>query len=195
MEIQPVILQGERVRLEPLAMDHVDALCEVAFDEELWRVALQPLRTRDDVAQYVRNALDLHQKGTALPFATIAISSQKVVGSTRFGNIDSANKRVEIGWSWLGKQWQRTGLNTEAKFLMLRHAFEEWKCIRVEFKTDVLNEQSRRAILRLGAKEEGIFRKHAITSGGRIRNSVYYSILDDEWSNIKQHFATHLLRK
>lgn len=195
MEIQPVILQGEKVRLEPLAMDHIDTLCEVAFDEELWRVGLQPLRTRDDVAQYVRNALDLQQKGTALPFATIALSSQKVVGSTRFGNIDTANRRVEIGWTWLGKQWQRTGLNTEAKFLMLRHAFEEWKCIRVEFKTDVLNGQSRRAILRLGAKEEGIIRKHAITAGGRIRDSVYYSILDDEWSNIKQHFATHLLRK
>lgn len=195
MEIRPVVLQGDIVRLEPLTMDHVDALSEVAFDEDLWRVSLQALRTKDDVARYVRNALDLQANGSALPFATIAISLQKVAGSTRFGNIDTSNKRVEIGWTWVGKQWQRTGLNTEAKFLMLRHAFEEWKCIRVEFKTDVLNVQSRKAILRLGAKEEGILRKHAIAAGGRVRDSVYYSILDDEWTRIKQHFATHLLRK
>ncbi|MBI2428168.1 MAG: GNAT family N-acetyltransferase [Ignavibacteriales bacterium] len=194
MEIRPVVLQGKQVRLEPLTLDHVNALCSVAFDEDLWRIGLTTLRTKEDVVRYVENALDLQQKGTALPFATLPLSTNKAVGSTRFGNIDIANRRVEIGWTWLGKQWQRTGLNTEAKFLMLRHAFEVWKCIRVEFKTDVLNEQSRRAIVRLGAKEEGILRKHAISSGGRIRDSVYYSILDDEWTDIKQHFTTHLLR-
>lgn len=195
MEIHPVVLQGKLVRLEPLTIDHIDALCSVAFDEDLWRIGLTTLRTKDDVIRYVENALDLQQKGTALPFVTVEQSSKSVVGSTRFGSIDTANRKVEIGWTWLGKQWQRTGLNTEAKFLMLRHAFEEWKCVRVEFKTDVLNEQSRRAIARLGAKEEGILRKHAISSEGRIRDSIYYSILDDEWSSIKQHFTTHLLRK
>jgi RimJ/RimL family protein N-acetyltransferase len=107
------------------------------------------------------------------------------MGSTRFGNIDAPNHRVEIGWTWIGKPWQRTPVNTEAKFLMLQHAFEVWQCIRVEFKTDALNTRSRAAIARLGAKEEGIFRHHMITESGRLRDSVYFSIINDEWPEVK----------
>lgn len=195
MRIQSVLLQGEKVLLEPLSLDHIEPLCAVAFDEDLWRVGMSALRSKEDVAKYVQKALELQEKGEALPFATVDRTTKSVVGSTRFGNIDKGSRKVEIGWTWLGKQWQRTGLNTEAKFLMLRHAFEVWKCVRVEFKTDVLNAQSRKAIIRLGAKEEGILRKHAITSSGRVRDSIYYSIVDDEWGGIKQHFLTHLLRK
>jgi len=115
-----------------------------------------------------------------------------VIGSTRFGNIDVANKRAEIGWTWINPKWQRTVVNTEAKFLMLSHAFETWKCIRVELKTDALNEKSRNAILRIGAKEEGIFRKHMITSTGRYRDTVYFSVLDTEWPTVKQRLLERL---
>lgn len=141
---------------------------------------------------YVETALKEQKQGISLPFATIEKSSEKVVGSTRFGNIDVKNRRVEIGWTWIGKDWQRTAVNTEAKFLMLRHAFESWKCIRVELKTDALNEKSRNAILRIGAKEEGIFRQHIITDSGRFRDTVYYSILDTEWENVKSNLKARL---
>ena len=108
-----------------------------------------------------------------------------VIGSTRFGGIDTKNRRAEIGWTWINPKWQRTAINTEAKLLMLKHAFEVWKCIRVELKTDVLNEKSRNAILRIGAKEEGIFRQHLITDSGRFRDTVYFSIIDTEWEAMK----------
>ncbi len=120
-----------------------------------------------------------------MPFATIEKSSGMVVGSTRYGNIDMAHRRVEIGWTWIAPRWQRTAVNTEAKYLMIGHAFEKLGCMRVELKTDSLNERSRNAILRLGAKEEGTFRNHMITSSGRIRHSVYFSIIDSEWPAIK----------
>ena len=130
--------------------------------------------------------------GIAMPFATIHRGLGRPVGSTRYGNLDRVNHRVEIGWTWIGRSWQRTAVNTEAKFLMLRHAFEELGCIRVELKTDSLNERSRNAILRLGAKEEGIFRNHMITSSGRLRHSVYYSILDSEWPAVKKRLQEKL---
>jgi N-acetyltransferase len=115
-----------------------------------------------------------------------------VIGSTRFMNIDRVNRRVEIGSTWIAPRWQRTAVNTEAKFLMLRHAFEEWKCVRVELKTDVLNQKSRNAILRIGAKEEGILRKHVITWTGRVRDSVYFSILDTEWPEVKTRLESRV---
>jgi len=114
------------------------------------------------------------------------------VGSTRFGNIDRENRRVEIGWTWIGRRWQRTVVNTETKYLMLRHAFESLGCVRVELKTDILNQTSRRAILRLGAKEEGILRRHMITDSGRIRDTVYYSIIDVEWAEVKVRLEAKL---
>jgi RimJ/RimL family protein N-acetyltransferase len=123
--------------------------------------------------------------GSGLPFVTVERRSGRIVGSTRFGNYDPVNHRVEIGWTWIAKPWQRTAINTEAKYLMLSHAFERLGCVRVEFKTDVRNEPSRRAILRIGAREEGVLRKHMLMSSGRYRDSIYYSVLDDEWPEVK----------
>src|SRR5206468_2142702 len=178
MEIRPVVLEGRVVRLEPLSMDHHAALCEVGLDPQLWRWTHSLVRTNEEMARYIQATLDAQAQGRELPFATCERASGRVVGSTRFGNIDRANRRVEIGWTWIAGPWQRTAVNTEAKYLMLRHAFEQWGCVRVELKTDVLNEASRRAILRLGAKEEGLLRQHMITATGRLRDTVYYSILD-----------------
>lgn len=185
MRIEPVTLEGRYVRLEPLSMEHHAGLCEVGLDEELWRWTNALVRTPEDMRRFIESAIAAARAGTALPFATIDRASGRAVGSTRFGNIDRTHRRVEIGWTWVARPWQRTGINTEAKYLMLRHAFEVLGCIRVELKTDALNEQSRRAILRLGAKEEGILRRHMITESGRIRDTVYYSILDTEWPRVK----------
>ena len=134
---------------------------------------------------YIESGLATLRDGTGLPFVTVEKKSDRIVGSTRFGNYDPANRRIEIGWTWIAKPWQRTAVNTEAKYLMLSHAFEQLKCVRVELKTDVLNEPSRRAMLRIGAREEGVLRKHTLMWTGRYRDSIYYSILDDEWPEVK----------
>ena len=134
---------------------------------------------------YVATALDEAERKVSLPFVTIDKKENKIVGSTRFGNIDVRNRKAEIGWTWVSPLWQRTYINTEAKLLMLTHAFETWKCVRVELKTDALNEKSRTAILRLGAKEEGVLRQHLITDAGRFRDTVYFSIIDSEWQSVK----------
>src|SRR5512134_1883908 len=139
-EPRPVTLEGEHVRLEPLTMAHHAALWEIAKDPELWRWTATDIRTPDDLARYMETALAEQAQGRALPFATIAKASGRPVGSTRFGNIEPLNRRVEIGWTWLGSAWQRTAVNSEAKLLMLTHAFETWGCIRVELKTDALNQ-------------------------------------------------------
>jgi RimJ/RimL family protein N-acetyltransferase len=136
----------------------------------------------------------LQAAGTALPFATVHLDSGQVVGSTRFMNIDQANRRVEIGATWIAAPWRRTAVNTEAKYLMLRHAFGTWKCLGVELKTDSMNQRSRQAILRLGAKEEGTLRKHMLTWNGRQRDSVYFSILDTEWPGVKADLERKLQR-
>ena len=185
MQMAPATLSGRHVRLVPLAHEHHAALCAIGLEEELWRWNPSPVRSAEDMRAYIATALQEQAEGKALPFATTLQESGQVVGSTRFGNIDRPNRRVEIGWTWIARPWQRTVVNTEAKYLMLAHAFEAHGCLRVEFKTDFLNERSRRAILRLGAKEEGVFRNHIVTSSGRIRHSVYFSILDDEWPRIK----------
>ena len=185
MSIDPITLNGHYVRLEPLTMDHLDALWEVGQDPDLWQWAPYHIETREAMHTYIQLALDWQAISTALPFVTIEQETDRVVGTTRFANIDAPNHRAEIGWTWIGKPWQRTPVNTEAKFLMLQHAFETWHCIRVELKTDRLNERSRAAIARLGAKEEGIFRHHMITDSGRLRDSVYFSIIDDEWPEVK----------
>ena len=192
MIVEPVVLEGKTVRLEPMAESHVDALTAVGLEESLWRWIPTACSSHDDIEEYVRSALADQERGVALPLVTIECASGTVIGSTRFGNIDAANKRAEIGWTWINPKWQRTAVNTEAKFLMLRHAFETWKCIRVELKTDALNERSRNAILRIGAKEEGIFRQHMITASGRYRDSVYFSIIDSEWPEIKERLLTML---
>ena len=192
--LAPVILEGEYVRLEPLSLDHLDALARVGLDDDLWQWIPNPIRSRDDLKVYIQAALDGQARGTMLPFATLERSSGTVVGSTRFGNIALAHRRVEIGWTWVAKPWQRSAINTEAKLLMLRHAFAELGCHRVELKTDALNQRSRRAILRLGAAEEGTLRKHMVTASGRVRDTVYFSIIDMEWPDVEARLVEKLRR-
>lgn len=182
----PVTLEGTHVMLEPLSLAHHAALCEVGLDPELWKWTTTNIRTPEDLMQYIETALQWQREGTALPFVIIEKSSGKAVGSTRYANIDAANRRVEIGWTWVARAWQRTVINTGTKYLLLTHAFETLGCIRVEFKTDSLNTQSRNALLGIGAKEEGVFRNHIIVQGGRFRHSVYYSIIDSEWPDVKK---------
>lgn len=183
---ETVILEGMYVRLEPLGMHHLEGLCLVGLDPDLWAHGTTRIATEADMRKYVHTALEWHIEGTALPFAILERSSQQIVGSTRFANIEPAHKRLEIGWTWIAKPWQRTAVNTETKYLLLRHAFETLRYHRVEFKTDALNQRSRRALLRLGATEEGTLRKHMIVQEGRVRDSVYFSILDSEWPHIKE---------
>ena len=185
MDIRPVVLDGVYVRLEPLSLDHLPALIEIGLEPDLWRWTTQVVRTPEEMEEYVRGALAEQAAGRALPFATVEKASGRVAGSTRFAAIEPLHRRVEIGWTWLAPPWQRTVLNTEAKFLMLRHAFERWGCVRVEFKTDVLNMRSRQALLRIGAKEEGILRSHIITAIGRVRDTVYFSVTAPEWPAIR----------
>ena len=193
MTIEPITLEGAHVRLEPLTPAHHAALCEVGLDPELWRWIPYRATTADEMRAYVKSALDAQASGTALPFATVERAAGRVVGSTRYMNIDVPNRRVEIGATWIAKPWQRTAINTEAKYLMLLHAFETLGCIRVELKTDALNEKSRNAILRIGAKEEGILRQHMVTSTGRLRDTVYFSILDSEWPQVKAALEAKLI--
>lgn len=188
----PLTLEGKAVRLEPLTLDHVPALCAVGLDPELWRWTVSHVETEADMRMYVERALRLQSEGQALPFATRDLASGRIVGSTRFGSISRLHRRVEIGWTWIGRTWQRTALNTEAKYLMLRHAFEEAGCIRVEFKTDTRNEKSRAALLRIGAREEGVLRHHIITERGRVRDTLYFSILAEEWPAVRTALAKRL---
>jgi RimJ/RimL family protein N-acetyltransferase len=190
--LPPVTLAGRHIRLEPLARTHHAALCAIGLEAEIWDLIPYRVLTPEDMAAYIQSALDLQAAGTALPFATVHITSGQVVGSTRFMNIDQANRRVEIGATWIAAPWRRTAVNTEAKYLMLRHAFETLGCIRVELKTDALNQRSRNAIRRIGATEEGTLRQHVITWSGRRRDSVYFSILDSEWPKVKQDLEKKL---
>jgi|SRR5579863_2911767 len=192
MKLEPVTLEGRNVRLDPLTAAHHAALCEVGLDPELWLLIPYRASTPEEMRGYIDSAIEAQAAGTALPFATVERASGRVVGSTRFMNIDSANRRVEIGATWIAKPWQRTAINTEAKYLMLRHAFETLSCIRVELKTDALNQQSRQAILRIGAREEGTLRQHMVTWSGRRRDTVYYSILDSEWPGVKANLEAKL---
>jgi len=190
--VEPVILQGRHVRLEPLTPEHAAGLAEVGLDGDLWKWIPTPVCTPEEMSAYVQSALRDQAAGTALPFALIEKSSGRIVGSTRYANIERVHHRLEIGWTWVARPWQRTAINTEAKYLLLRHAFETLKCMRVELKTDSLNERSRAAILRIGATQEGIFRNHMMTATGRVRHSVYFSIVDSEWPEVKARLETRL---
>lgn len=192
MKVEPVVLEGELVRLEPMRVDHLPALCKVGLEPSLWELTANIVKDAADLERYVRSALADQMLGKAVPFVTIERESATVVGSTRFGNIDIANRKAEIGWTWINPRWQRTGVNTEAKLLMLSHAFEAWKCIRVELKTDVKNERSQQAMKRIGCVEEGILRNHMITESGRFRDSVYFSIVEAEWPTVKENLASKL---
>ena len=164
----------------------------VGLDERLWQWTTVRMSSREDILRYVKTALEWQCAGTALPFVTVLAAEQRVVGSTRFANIDVPNRRVEIGWTWVAPRWQRTVVNTEAKYLMLRHAFETLGCIRVEFKADRLNETSCKALARLGATEEGTLRSHMIVETGRIRDSVYFSIIEQEWPDVKHRLEARM---
>ena len=188
------VLSGTTIRLEPLTLDHVPGLCAVGLDPGLWRWMTSRVDDEADMERYVRTALRAYESGTALPFATVEQASGRVIGSTRFGAIARPFRRVEIGWTWIARPWQRTAVNTEAKYLMLRHAFEVEDCIRVEFKTDVLNTASRNALLRIGAQEEGVLRDHVITERGRVRDTIYFSILAREWPAVKAMLEQRLAR-
>lgn len=185
MVIAPVVLEGQHIKLEPLQKSHLAGLAAVGLDPELWRWIPTPVRTIEEMAAYIETALREQEQGMSLPFALVERQTGRAVGSTRYANIERAHHRVEIGWTWVAPEWQRTAINTEAKYLLLKHAFETLGCIRVELKTDSLNERSRAAILRIGAREEGTFRNHMITASGRLRHSVYFSIVDSEWPAVK----------
>jgi RimJ/RimL family protein N-acetyltransferase len=192
MRVTPVTLEGRHVRLEPLAKTHLAGLAAVGLEEELWRWIPTQVHTAEEMAAYIETALEEQARGVSLPFAILEKATGRAIGSTRYGNIERTHHRVEIGWTWVAREWQRTAVNTEAKYLLLRHAFETLGCMRVELKTDSLNERSRAAILRIGAREEGIFRNHMITASGRIRHTVYFSIIDSEWLAVKARLESRL---
>jgi RimJ/RimL family protein N-acetyltransferase len=194
MAVLPVTLEGDIVRLEPLSADHLAPLAAVGLDGRLWRWIPWPIRTREDLTVYVQTALDGLAAGTVLPFATVERSTGRVIGSTRFANVSEADRRVEIGWTWVAVPWQYSAVNSEAKLLMLDHAFGAWHCHRVEFKTDSLNAASRNALLGIGATLEGIFRNHMVTETGRLRHSAYYSITDDDWPDIRARLVERIAR-
>jgi RimJ/RimL family protein N-acetyltransferase len=194
MIIEPVALDGKRIRLEPLTEDHFEGVAKAGAHEELWKWTNAVANTRESMREYFDEALRMAGTGNALPFATIDKESNEIIGSTRFGNADRINRRVEIGWTWITPSFQRTYANSEAKFLMLTHAFETWGCARVELKTDVLNSKSRNAMLRMGATEEGVLRKHILTYSGRWRDTIYYSVLDTEWPAVKERLGRFIAR-
>lgn len=187
-------LPGAVVRLEPLAERHLPDLGRVAFDPDLWRWTIDRLETDADLRRWFDTAQEEVATGRSICFATVELASGRAVGSTRYGHLDPDDLHVEIGWTWVGTPWQRTAVNTEAKYLMLRQAFEGWGCHRVELKTDAVNERSRRAIERLGARLEGTLRKYQRTQGGRMRDTVIYSILDSEWPEVKAALERRLSR-
>jgi len=195
VNVAPVTLEGRRVRLEPLDLErHFEGLCEMGLDPELWRWTTNSVETREELRRYLETALREQAEGRSVPFATLDVASGRVAGSTRFGSIDRANPRVEIGWTWIGRPFQRSHVNTEAKYLMLRHAFEVWDCRRVELKTHVMNERSRNAMLRIGCTFEGVLRNYQTSDRGVTRDTAMFSIIDREWPEVKARLERMMLR-
>jgi RimJ/RimL family protein N-acetyltransferase len=192
MPLSQTSLTGPRILLRPLLASDAAALVAAAADGELWSLPFTVVPSADTVDAYIGNALDGQAAGTVMPFATVLRDTGRVIGSTRFWKIDRVNRKLEIGSTWISASWQKTFVNTEAKYLMLRHAFEEMACVRVQFTTDEINAKSRAAILRLGAKQEGIVRHERIMPDGRKRNSVRFSIIDDEWPGVKEQLEARL---
>ena len=192
MEILPVTLEGQHTRLEPLSLTHQEALIAAAGDGELWNSIVTVVPTRETVSEYIDEALTGQVQGSELPFVIVQKATNKIVGTTRFYYIQPHQRNAAIGYTWVATSAQRTAVNTEAKLLLLTHAFEHWRCVRIEFITDVLNQQSRAAILRLGAKQEGILRNHMIMPNGRIRDSVCFSIIAEEWPEVKAGLMARL---
>ncbi len=195
MEVKPVILTGKHVRLEPMTEAHISALAEIGAGQPFWDFMVYgSIHTVDDMRGWVQDILARAQKGTDLPFAAIHQPSGRVAGATRYLNIMPQDRGLEIGGTWYGTEFQRTAVNTECKYLLLGHAFEALGCIRVQLKTDLRNERSQRAIERIGAVKEGVLRNHMTLPDGRIRHSVYYSILDTEWPAVKKRLEEMLAR-
>ena len=193
MSIAPLTLVGKVVRLEPLGLDRLDELVEAGQDSSIWTYTRNgPMNSPLLMRSFIEKLLHQRSLGTDLPFVTVLTASSQVVGMTRFMDIQPENKAVEIGGTFVNPAFQRTAVNTEAKFLMLRHAFETWECNRVQFKTDLRNLASQRAIERLGAIREGVLRNHIILPDGIIRSSVYYSILAEEWPDVKTSLLLRL---
>jgi RimJ/RimL family protein N-acetyltransferase len=188
-------LAGRIVVLEPIAPEHEEGLWEASQDHRIWEATNNLVASRDDFRAWWEDALDEQRRGVAAPFATIEASSGRPVGSTRFGTLRPEHRSVEIGWTWLNPRVWKTGANVEAKYLMLRRAFEELGCIRVEFKTSARNARSRAALEALPARFEGVHRKHMIVRDGELRDSAWYSVLDDEWPGVKERLEARLASK
>lgn len=185
-------LTGPRIVLRLLSLADAGALVAAASDGALWNLPFTVVPSADTVDDYLQTALQGQAAGTVLPFATVLRATGQVIGSTRFWKIDHRNRKLEIGSTWLAAVWQKTCVNTEAKYLMLRAAFEDMGCVRVQFTTDETNAASRAAILRLGAQQEGMVRNERIMPNGRKRNSVRFSIIDDEWPTVKARLEARL---
>ncbi|NSL88144.1 GNAT family N-acetyltransferase [Chitinophaga solisilvae] len=185
MNFSPVI-ENKRVRLEPLQEDHLEVLLPLALEPSLWTVGANHIASREDLEKYIRAAIAERNAGTAIPFVIYDRQVQQIAGSTRYAGLTLPHKRTEIGYTWINPELQGSGLNKAMKYAMLQYAFEVMDLNRVEFKTDELNMQSRNAILSIGCTQEGILRRHMITSQGRVRNTVYFSMLKEEWPEVKQ---------
>lgn len=195
MEVKPVVLQGKHARLEPMTEAHAPALAEIGIGQPFWDFMVYgQINTIDEMRNWVLDILARADKGTDLPFAVIHLASGQVAGATRYLNIMPNDRGLEIGGTWYGPEFQRTAVNTDCKYLLLKHAFETLGCIRVQLKTDSRNERSQKAIERIGAVKEGVLRNHMILPDGHYRHSVYYSILDTEWPQVKHRLEEMMER-
>ena len=194
MNIEPIVLEGVHIRLAPLSLSHLAPLCKVGLDEQLWYYTTIRLQTPEDMHNYIQTALREQTEGSALPFVIIEKSSDRVIGTTRFHSINKTHRRLEIGFTWIARDWQRTNVNTEVKYLMLKQAFDQYRCIRVEFKADISNELSRQSLLRIGAKQEGILRNYLLSSHKGARDLVLFSIIATEWAEVKANLEKKLQR-
>ena len=187
-----ITLEGEHVRLIPMEAEHREAMLQAASDGRLWELWYTTVPSEESIDEYIRNTLDKRTSGIEYPFVVVHKATGAIIGSTRYYNIEPHNRRLEIGYTWYAKSYQRSAVNTECKYLLLNYAFEQLNCIAVQFMTHERNERSRNAILRLGAKQDGILRNHRILQDGSIRNSVVYSITADEWPEIKTRLLSRL---
>ena len=195
MEVKPVVLTGKHARLEPLTEAHIPGLAEIGVGQNFWHFMLYgDMNTEADMRNWVLDILSRAEKDTDLPFVAIDLASGRVAGATRYLNIVPKDRGLEIGGTWYGIEFQRTAINTECKYLLMTHAFETLGAIRVQLKTDSRNERSQKAIERIGAKKEGILRNHMILPDGYFRHSVFYSILDTEWPDVKKNLEAMMDR-
>ena len=187
--LNPIELSGKSVKLEPLTLDHAEGLIDAVKDGDLWQLWYTSTPKPEEVTHYIEVAIQEFEDGKSLPFAVISLQENKVIGTTRYMNVDAKHKRLEIGTTWYAKSVQRTGINTECKYLLLEYAFEQLACIAVEFRTHWHNLKSRKAIERLGAKQDGVLRNHQVDESGCLRDTVVFSIIDQEWKTVKQSLA------